>query len=65
MTEAKTNPAAADDTGRKFLFIWLAPGISRLNATVYCYAAFTTIGLLTFISTGTALVLTPRFSPTA
>lgn len=48
-----------DNQGIRFLgFIWLAPGITKLNATVFCYAAFATIGLLTFISTGTALVLT-------
>ena len=45
--------------GLKFLgFIWLAPGITRFNATIFLYSAFATIGLLTFISTGTALVLT-------
>lgn len=56
------NPAAAADTaGRKFLFVWLQPGITALNAVVFCYAAFATIGLLTFISTGTALVLNAKF----
>jgi MFS family permease len=47
------------EDGLKFLgFIWLAPGVTRFNATIFCYSAFATIGLLTFISTGTALVLT-------
>lgn len=56
------NPAAAAETaGRKFLFVWLQPGITALNAVVFCYAAFATIGLLTFISTGTALVLNAKF----
>jgi len=47
--------------GDKFLFVWLQPGISSLNAVVFCYAAFATIGLLTFVSTGTALVLNANF----
>jgi len=42
----------------KLWFLDLAPGISKLNAITFLYAAFATIGLLTFISTGTAQVLT-------
>ena len=57
MSEPQTGTAAAHEAGKKFLFVWLAPGISRLNATIFCYAAFSTVGLLTFINTGTALVL--------
>jgi MFS family permease len=38
-------------------FIDLAPGISRANMFAFLYAAFATIGLLTFVSTGTAQVL--------
>ena len=57
MSEPQTGTAAPDEAGKKFLFVWLAPGISRLNAGIFCYAAFATIGLLTFINTGTALVL--------
>jgi MFS family permease len=45
----------------KFLFVDLQPGISSRNAMVFCYAAFATIGLLTFVSTGTALVLNANF----
>ncbi len=41
--------------------MWLQPGISALNAVVFCYSAFATIGLLTFVSTGTALVLNANF----
>ncbi|MFQ5636298.1 MAG: MFS transporter, partial [Gammaproteobacteria bacterium] len=52
---------STDVPGRKFLFCWLQPGISALNAVVFCYAAFATIGLLTFVSTGTALVLNADF----
>ena len=51
----------AAPTGKKFLFVWLQPGITSLNAIVFCYAAFATIGLLTFVSTGTALVLNANF----
>lgn len=52
---------SADTQGQKFLFVWLQPGISSLNAIVFCYASFATIGLLTFVSTGTALVLNAKF----
>ncbi len=41
--------------------MWLQPGITALNAVVFCYSAFATIGLLTFVSTGTALVLNANF----
>lgn len=57
MSEPQSGSGASEAAGKKFLFVWLAPGISRLNATVFCYAAFATIGLLTFVNTGTALVL--------
>jgi MFS family permease len=43
--------------GIKLGFLELAPGVSRSNAFVFFYAAFSTIGLLTFVSTGTAQVL--------
>jgi MFS family permease len=55
---AKTEP---EDSGRKFLFVWLQPGITGLNAVFFLYAAFATIGLLTFVSPGTALVLNANF----
>lgn len=54
-------PDSAYQKGSKFLFVWLQPGINTLNAAVFCYAAFATIGLLTFVSTGTALVLNANF----
>lgn len=59
----RTESAAANPAqqGRKFLFIWLQPGITTLNAVVFLYSAFATIGLLTFVSTGTALVLNSNF----
>lgn len=56
-----TTEAAQAQGGKRFLFVWLLPGITRLNAVVFCYAAFATIGLLTFVSTGTALVLNANF----
>ena len=37
--------------------IWLVPGVSMLNAMSFAFAAYTTIGLLTFIATGTPYVL--------
>ncbi len=57
MAEHETHPNVDDESGQKILGIWVAPGISRLNLTVFYYSAFATIGLLTFISTGTTLVL--------
>ena len=43
--------------GVRLGFIELAPDISKGNAYAFFYAAFAVIGLLTFISTGTAQVL--------
>lgn len=57
--QSESTPPAG--SGRKFLFVWLQPGVSMVNAVVFCYASFATIGLLTFISTGTALVLNVNF----
>ena len=56
-----TDSKTTEQEGRRFLFVWLLPGITRLNAVIFCYSAFATIGLLTFISTGTALVLNANF----
>ncbi len=53
--------SSSDAQDRKFLFVWLQPGITSLNAIIFCYASFATIGLLTFVSTGTALVLNAKF----
>lgn len=50
-------PTAASPAGRRFAFIWLAPGVSLLNMWTYVIAAFTTIGLLTFVAIGTPYVL--------
>ncbi|HJP37718.1 MAG: MFS transporter [Gammaproteobacteria bacterium] len=57
----KTDSKASEQEGRRFLFVWFLPGITRLNAVIFCYSAFATIGFLTFISTGTALVLNANF----
>jgi len=38
-----------EQEGIRFLYVWFLPGITRLNAIVFCYSAFATIGLLTFI----------------
>ena len=47
------------DTGcSKFGPVWLAPGFDKSNAWTLMYAAFFTIGLLTFIGVGTPYVLT-------
>jgi MFS family permease len=54
MSEATTGDS---QQGVKLGFLELAPGVTRTNAFVFFYASFTTIGLLTFVSTGTAQVL--------
>jgi MFS family permease len=49
--------APIDRSGRRFGPIWLVPGVTTLNAVSFAFAAYTTIGLLTFIATGTPYVL--------
>jgi len=48
---------AIDTTAKKFGPIWLSPGISIGNMWTLLYAAFFTIGLLTFVGIGTPYVL--------
>ncbi|MBL8644009.1 MAG: MFS transporter [Rhodospirillaceae bacterium] len=49
--------AAVDTSAQKFGPIWLAPGISKANMWTLMYAAFFTIGLLTFVGVGTPYVM--------
>jgi len=49
---------AVDKTCSKFGPVWLAPNVNRGNTWTLLYAAFFTIGLLTFIGIGTPYVLT-------
>jgi len=49
--------AAADTTGKKFGPIWLTPGVGIGNMWTLLYAAFFTIGLLTFVGIGTPYVI--------
>ena len=49
---------ASNHTYNKFGPVWLAPNVTRGNAFTLLYAAFFTIGLLTFIGIGTPYVLT-------
>lgn len=46
-----------DQTGRRFGPIWLMPGVSVTNTLAFAFAAYTTIGLLTFVATATPYVL--------
>ncbi len=62
MSEAQSGQQVANE---KLMFLELAPGISKLNAVTFLYAAFATIGLLTFVSTGTAQVLNAMGIPVA
>jgi MFS family permease len=59
MSETSASSSAHDESGVQMWggFLRLAPEISQVNAYVFFYAAFATIGLLTFVSTGTAQVL--------
>lgn len=57
MAEDTTAGAGQQEANQKLWGLELAPGISRANAGTFMYAAFMTIGLLTFVSTGTAQVL--------
>ncbi len=61
MNNASSSTGSPGDKGIKVGFLELAPGISRLNLFVYFYSCFATIGLLTFVSTGTGLVLNANF----
>lgn len=61
MNNASSSAGSPGDKGIKVGFLELAPGISRLNLFVYFYSCFATIGLLTFVSTGTGLVLNANF----
>ncbi len=53
---ASTN-SKIDYDGKRFGPIWLMPGVSLLNAWSFAIAAYTTIGLLTFVATATPYVL--------
>ena len=57
MSNHKAAIITPDSAGGRFLWIWWAQGVDRTHVLVLLYAAFATIGLLTFVSTGTALVL--------
>jgi MFS family permease len=54
MSNVSPEPSA---TGLKFWFVELAPGILPRNFATLLYGAFTTIGLLAFVSIGTPYVL--------
>ena len=49
--------AEIDRSGARFGPVWLTPGVSRGNFATLLYAAFFTIGLLTYMGTGTPYVL--------
>ena len=65
MSDESAVKSGQPESNEKILFMELAPGISRSNAMVFFYAAFTTIGLLTFVSTGTAQILSAIGIPAA
>jgi MFS family permease len=57
MSDQNAAGAGLQESNQKIGFLELAPGVTRSNAFVFFYAAFATIGLLTFVSTGTAQIL--------
>jgi MFS family permease len=57
MSDQPAEAPAYHESGERIAFLELAPGVTRSHAFVFFYAAFATIGLLTFISTGTAQIL--------
>ncbi len=61
MSQENNSAGSPAEKGIKVGFLGLAPGITRLNLFVYFYSCFATIGLLTFVSTGTGLVLNANF----
>ncbi|RMF97751.1 MAG: MFS transporter [Gammaproteobacteria bacterium] len=56
-SSSRGKPMSVDRSGRRFGPIWLAPGVSLVNAWSFAIAAYTTIGLLTFVATATPYVL--------
>ncbi len=57
MSERKNENRDAEAEGINFGFLQLVPGISRGNLYAFFYTAFSTIGMLTFVSVATTLVL--------
>ena len=57
MSEQTAPVSGQSEKNARIGFLELAPGVTRSNAFVFFYAAFATIGLLTFVSTGTAQIL--------
>lgn len=57
MPELNDMPKGDESEGLKIWFLRLAPGITHGNFIAYVYTAFSTIGMLTFISVATTLVL--------
>lgn len=57
MSENKNENPAVEPSGIKFWFVHLMPGISHGNMYAFLYTAFSTIGLLVFVSVATTLVL--------
>ena len=57
MSESDNENKNADSEGINVGFLWMVPGITRGNLYAFLYTAFSTIGLLTFISVATTLVL--------
>ncbi|MCL4720444.1 MAG: MFS transporter, partial [Gammaproteobacteria bacterium] len=53
---SQLSPGTAPD-GIKVGPVWMVPGISRVNARVYFFAAYMTIGLLVYNSIGVPYLL--------
>ncbi len=53
----KEKTVSIDKSAAHFGPVWLAPGISKLNAFTLLYVSYATIGLLVLITISTAYVL--------
>ncbi len=61
MTDIATPQLKPDPNGLRLWWLWIVPGITRLNCFAFFWAAFATIGLLVFVTIGTNYVLNTNF----
>jgi len=61
MTDSETALQKPDPNGLRLWWLWIVPGVTRPNCFAFFWAAFTTIGLLVFVTIGTNYVLNTNF----
>ncbi len=57
MTDQTASQLKADPNGLKLAWLWLVPGVTKTHCFSLFFAAFTTIGLVAFITVGTNYIL--------